>query len=66
MSASVWENASRRISEASRREKTLSLFNESDNILAIISGKSLKNNYRKLVMFADEEQWPWWKNKMCT
>ena len=49
MCASVWENASRRTSEASQSDKTLSLFNESDNILAITSGKSLKINTKKLL-----------------
>ena len=42
MNASVRETASLRISEASCRDKTFSLFNESDNIEATISGRILE------------------------
>ena len=41
MHASVWKNASLRTSEASRSDKILSLFSESDKIAATFSGKIL-------------------------
>ena len=65
MHASVWENALRRISEASQSDRTFSCVNEFDNKLAIISGKSLKQGIEKInklliVILQRLEPWQSW------